>query len=420
MSQTPTVIWVLGPAAARQKAAGLIESLRAQTACLTIGPPGEPAPDLDLGPAADLELALESCPPSLRPRACAWLAPEGQPRPAGLEALPCPVLGWGGAGPEGELPAAAPAAAQALLEAAGRELASGWSRRVQVSLPLVMLLERYQTLVEREGFNLEVGLDFRALDELGHDDLARARALLRGRRVTAHLPFGDLVPGSADPQVRGAAIKRLGQAATFALELGAEQAVLHLGYDQRMHPDPEEYARRAGQALWPTVARLAQGGCRVALETVFEPDPRPLLLARQELEDQGAPGVGFCLDVGHALTFSRTGLPQWWEALAPHILELHLHDNDGQGDWHLPPARGRWTGPGWVGHWPPCPACPACPSSPSSLTARAISGPPCAPWTVSGAGLAIAFDPSAAVGLDLRRNRARREGWPGERTPAWT
>jgi sugar phosphate isomerase/epimerase len=348
MPDIPTVIWVYGTASARGRAGSLIEALRERAACLTLGPPGEPAPDLDLGANAEVDLALDSCPQSLRPQACLWLAAPNEPVPAGLDSMPCPVLGWGGPGPEGELPAEAGPAARALLEAAARGLAVEWVQRVQVNLPLTMLFERYQPLVESGGFNLELGLDFRALDELGHDDLARARALLRGRRITVHMPFGDLVPGSPDPLARAAAVKRLGQAATFALELGAEQAVMHLGYDQRMHPDPAEYARRLGQALWPTVARLGQGGCRVALETVFEPDPRPLLLARAELESQGVEGVGFCLDVGHALTFSRTGLRQWWEALSPHLLELHLHDNDGQGDSHLPPGRGAVDWP-WLG-----------------------------------------------------------------------
>jgi sugar phosphate isomerase/epimerase len=348
MPDTRTVIWVYGPAPARQRAGRLIEALRDRSACLTLGQPGEPAPDLDLGAAPDLDVALDSCPQGLRPQACVWLATPDEPAPADLEALPCPVLGWGGPGPEGELPAEPQAAAQALLKAAGRGVGADWIERVQVSLPLMMLFERYQPLVESSGFNLELGLDFRALDNLGPDEVSQARALLRGRRVTAHLPFTDLVPGSADPQMRAAAVKRLGRAASLALELGAGQAVLHLGYDQRMHPDPVEYAQRLGQALWPTVARLAQGGCRVALETVFEPDPRPLLLAREELAAQGVEDVGFCLDVGHALTFSRTGLGDWWEALAPHLLELHLHDNDGQGDWHLPPGQGAvdWA---WLG-----------------------------------------------------------------------
>jgi sugar phosphate isomerase/epimerase len=38
--------------------------------------------------------------------------------------------------------------------------------------------------------------------------------------------------------------------------------------------------------------------------------------------------------VGHALAFSATDLPHWWEACQSWLMELHLHDNSGQDDLH--------------------------------------------------------------------------------------
>ena len=342
------VIWVVGDAGERGRAEALLDALRGQGACFTLGQPGEVPPDLDLGPEPDLGLALESCPQGLRPAACAWLGAEAGRAQAGLDGLPCPVLGWGGPGPEGRLPDEPLSAARDLFKAAETGLELAWASRVQANMPLMMLFERYQPLVAANIFNLEVGLDFRTLDGLGPEELGRARALLAGRRVTVHLPFGDLAPGSPDPKVRGVAALRLGQAATWALELGAVQAVMHLGYDRRMHPDPAEYAERLARNLWPLAVRLNQGGCRLALENVFEPDPRVLLLARRALMDQGVSQVGFCLDVGHAQVFSQSSPQEFWEALSPYLFEMHLHDNDGQGDLHLPPGQGGldWS---WLG-----------------------------------------------------------------------
>lgn len=336
------VIWVCGSSAARQAAQPLIKVLAERASCLTLGPPGDPAPDLVLGGAPDLHQALETCPPELRPRACVWLGGEEEPPPRGLEALPCPVLGWGGAGPEGGLPPAVDQAAATVCETARQGLGLDWLPRVQVNLPLRELLGRHRNLAEAvPRLNLEVGLDFLALDGLGEADLKQAAALLADRRVTVHLPFGDLTPGSPDPKVRELARGRLMQAGQWARRLGAVQAVMHTGYDGRLHRPETDYAQRLADNLAPFLELLAGFGCRLALENTFEPEPAPLLVMQRALAEKTAPGlVGFCLDVGHVLAFAQARLPVWWGALTPHLLEMHLHDNPGGSDDHLPPGAG--------------------------------------------------------------------------------
>jgi sugar phosphate isomerase/epimerase len=340
MSHDTTIIWAPGAPDQRRWAAPLLACLDGQTRVITLGREGDPAPDLCLSSESDLGLALESCPPSLRPHACLWVAAPGQASPRYLEGLPCPVLGWGADAPEGRLPDDAQAAAQALLAAAARGLDLPWMSRVQINMPLSMLLDRHLEMVKRLPLNLEVGIDWQALESRGPDDLELARLVLQGRRVTAHLPFGDLVPGSPDPKVAALAGMRLTDAARWAVSLGAVQVVMHLGLDSRMHPDPGLYAQRLAQTLAPFVAALNRGGCRLALENVFEAAPEPLLLARRALMEAGAQQVGFCLDVGHARSFSSTPLDQWLAQESPHIFEFHLHDNDGTGDLHLPPGQG--------------------------------------------------------------------------------
>ena len=144
----------------------------------------------------------------------------------------------------------------------------------------------------------------------------------------------DLTPASVDPQVAAVAFRRLFKAADLALRLKATHAVLHMGFDSRLHREPAEFARRLARCLAPVMSRLAKGGCCLVLENCFEPDPNVLLLSRQALAEHGE--VGFCLDVGHALAFSQTSLQDWWRALAPHLWEIHLHDNDTTDDLHWP------------------------------------------------------------------------------------
>ncbi len=334
-----SVIWILARASGRRRAKALEEALAGRARVVSLGPAGDPPPHLELPPQGGLEPALESCPPELRPAACVCLE-AGASRE--LDCLPCPVVGWGGGwGPEGELPADPGAAAAELLRRAGEGFRPAWMERVQVNLPLADLWGPYRELARSLPLNLELGLDARALDGMGDAELARLRGWLAGRRLTAHLPFMGLVPGSADPQVAELAGRRLRQGAEMALALGCIQAVAHLGFDHRYSYDPQDYARRAAEQLAPVARRLAEGRVRLVLENVFEAEPGPLLAAREAIVEAAGVEVGFCLDVGHALAFSRTGLAAWWEALAPHLGELHLHDNLGEGDLHLPPGWGR-------------------------------------------------------------------------------
>ncbi len=334
MSHQP-VVWIYGNAEELAGSRAWVFTLRKQAQVLTLGPSQDPATQVVL-PEPDLAPALESCPPELRPAACVNLALEP---PRNLEGLPCPVLGWGGGkGPEGQLPVSPNQARQQILEAASHPWRPAWLESVQVNLPLGELLETYRPLVAAYPLNLEIGIDHRALDQLDQDSIAEAAGLLEGRRITAHLPFMDLVPGSEDPTVAAAALRRLEQAADWALALGAVQVVCHLGFHQWLHPDRPAFARRLADNLGPLLERLAERDCALMLENTFEPDPEPLVRCRNLLSPFGE--VGYCLDVGHALCFSTTPLKRWWAALAPHLGELHLHDNDGSGDHHLACGQG--------------------------------------------------------------------------------
>jgi len=333
-------IWLYGPARARAAASKWQELLGPDWRLVTLGPPDGPAPDISLGERPDLAQALTACPLELRPRALLLMAAAAQ-APAGVAGLPCPTLGLAPApGLDQVLPAKPEQAAPLLAAAAGQGRAWPWLERVQVNLPLTYLLGGFRPLVEATAINLEVGLDARALDTLGPAELAQAKGLLAGRRVSVHLPFLDLSPGSADPRVAGVSQERLLAAADWAVQLGAVQAVAHLGYLADVHRSLEAFCGRLAERLAPMARRLHQGGCALALENTFEPSPEVLLAARQALLQAGAPQAGFCLDVGHAACFTKLPLSAWWQALGPQIIELHLHDNDGAFDWHLPPGGG--------------------------------------------------------------------------------
>ncbi|MCB2191862.1 MAG: sugar phosphate isomerase/epimerase [Deltaproteobacteria bacterium] len=334
------VVWLAGSATARKRAASLIAALDGRAQTLTLGPAGGLEPDLVLGPQPDLALALEACPLELRPGALLVLEPDTPPD--GVQGLPCPTLAWGAecATCDAVAPAEPAEAAQAMVQAAQEGRSWPWLERVNVNLPLRDLLGRYAPLASSLAVNPEVGMDHQALDSLGEEDLAQAKQVLTGRRVSVHMPFMDLSPGSPDPAVAGLSVQRLQKAAGWALELGAIRAVVHLGYSPDTHRDLGEFCRRLAKGFAPLAERLHQGGCRMVIENTFEPGPEVLLAAREAIIQAKGPEVGFCLDVGHACCFSTTSLPDWWLALAPYLGEMHLHDNDGTFDHHHPPGCG--------------------------------------------------------------------------------
>jgi len=59
---------------------------------------------------------------------------------------------------------------------------------------------------------------------------------------------------------------------------------------------------------------------------------------RKLLDDYPNECLGVCLDTGHAAL--GQGPKQWIDGLAGRIITLHLHDNDGTADQHLPPGLG--------------------------------------------------------------------------------
>jgi sugar phosphate isomerase/epimerase len=56
------------------------------------------------------------------------------------------------------------------------------------------------------------------------------------------------------------------------------------------------------------------------------------------VSEYGSPAVGICYDSGHAHITDDTACAL--KTLGPHVVTVHLHDNDGKEDQHLLPGEG--------------------------------------------------------------------------------
>jgi sugar phosphate isomerase/epimerase len=190
------------------------------------------------------------------------------------------------------------------------------------------------------GLFPEIAIKGPELDALDQPLLKRTAQTLAaaGLRPTVHAPFFDLNPGALDPLIRQATSLRLGQALSVAGQLHARLMVVHPGVDKWRYPGLEQdWLALAGEFFPPLIARAQACDCRLALENIYEETPVALVRLVEGLDSEW---FGHCFDTGHWHLFGRQPMAEWLEALGTKLFHLHLHDNHGQADEHLPLGEG--------------------------------------------------------------------------------
>ncbi|MDY0163785.1 sugar phosphate isomerase/epimerase family protein [Desulfobotulus sp.] len=211
---------------------------------------------------------------------------------------------------------------------------------VQVNLPFRMrhlYMESFLAL----GLNPEIGIDAETLDNVGMEEFkAVARAFQKkGRRITLHGPFMDLSPGSPDPAIRRASMERMQQFLDVLVVFEPFSVVCHGGWESRRYDWIRDAWYQNAVVFWKEVAGFVKKRrSRLYLENVYEDKPEDMLSLLELLHSEG---VGFCLDTGHTAAFGSRDLSRWVAVLGAFVCEIHLHDNKGVSDAHLPPGQGK-------------------------------------------------------------------------------
>jgi sugar phosphate isomerase/epimerase len=211
-----------------------------------------------------------------------------------------------------------------------------------ITIPYQILVQRQDEIIKR-GVNPEIYVDSFALDSC-HDAEVRllGEALKKaGLSHTMHAPFMDLAPGGVDSKIRAATRERLEHILQLATLIKPKVVVFHPEYDQRRHGEAFDIWFQGSLEMWtPLVKEAAQQGLTLALENVFEERPETL---KKLLEKINSPYLGFCFDTGHSLLFGgKRGWEKWIAVLGMRLVEVHLHDNKGHEDQHLPPGDGQF------------------------------------------------------------------------------
>jgi sugar phosphate isomerase/epimerase len=200
-------------------------------------------------------------------------------------------------------------------------------------------LEAVKTLVS-EGLYVELDYDnfavFRgnqAEDSLLREVVENVVGDMRSYVKTIHMPYQDS-DINADLVPLESIVKRMVKWLDVGAELGVSIAVFHT--IKTMSRDP----LKINIEFFKMVVREAiDREIIVAVENRLEkelfgskPDDLKILV------DNVGEGIGVCLDIGHA-NITRN-LDQFLNKLGEHVVELHLHDNNGLKDLHKPPLTG--------------------------------------------------------------------------------
>lgn len=208
-------------------------------------------------------------------------------------------------------------------------------RKVHAHMPY-RLLPRYLPMILEKKLNLEIYFSHYVLQSLDQQKCSEEASMLRdaGLKVTFHAPFMDLRPGALDGTIRQASLDRIRQAFDLIPYFQPLKIVCHPSFDDRYYVTCDDLWLENSVNFWRQLIPLVKDtGTIIALENVYEKEPDIL---RRLLEMLASDQVCFCFDTGHFNVFSHTPLKTWMEQMGRYIGHLHLHDNFGKFDEHLP------------------------------------------------------------------------------------
>jgi sugar phosphate isomerase/epimerase len=210
---------------------------------------------------------------------------------------------------------------------------------IHVNVPYSMLLHRLDFAMKNR-IHPEIYFSAEDLDACQEREAKQLAENLHqsGLEITLHGPFMDLSPGGVDKKIKEVTLDRFTKVIELALLFKPKTIVFHPGYEKWKFDGKVELWLKSSLLTWrPLVKEAEESGLTLAIENVFEEDPVSI---KALLEEVNSPHFRFCFDTGHHHVFNKTPLPDWFEALGKHLVEVHLHDNHREMDEHLPIGEG--------------------------------------------------------------------------------
>ncbi|QTH44246.1 sugar phosphate isomerase/epimerase [Cohnella sp. LGH] len=168
------------------------------------------------------------------------------------------------------------------------------------------------------------------------DELKR-RGVRDNVRWTLHAPIFTLNPCAVDEGERRSSQAVLHRAMDIAERLDCAYVVLHAGMGEGERDGPEALDRCVS-FLTEVLAARRPSPLKLALENV---PPKPKLhgvspeFVKSVVERVGHPRLGILFDAGHAHVLGPDACLAGLRLCLPHLIGMHLNDNQGDYDSHL-------------------------------------------------------------------------------------
>lgn len=154
---------------------------------------------------------------------------------------------------------------------------------------------------------------------------------------TLHGCFLDIAIHSDDPRIREVSEYRVKQSMEIARRLGVRAVIFHTNIIANFQVDSymDHWVER-NQSFFRALAN-EYPEIEIYMENMF--DSKPTLLRRLAENMLDVKNFGVCFDYAHANIFAEDSY-EWKAAWFPSIRHVHVNDNDGKQDLHLPVGAG--------------------------------------------------------------------------------
>lgn len=185
------------------------------------------------------------------------------------------------------------------------------------------------------GFGLELYFDNKELS--GYDNLLikKLQKIVIDQEIPLRLHAPIKKINYLDPARDISGIRLLYQDVIDACKLlNISNVVTHAELNEKdIYPEKNIYENALN--IWKELScTLKEEGIRLVVENHFEQDPDFII---RLINDIKLTSAGLCVDVGHVNAFGKIGILEWIKKCPNALLkEIHLADNNGDDDTHLP------------------------------------------------------------------------------------
>lgn len=208
-------------------------------------------------------------------------------------------------------------------------------------LPYLNRMEDAAELLNRWNGGIEILMDGPNWKQPLEWELERQRFEPYSHPKSVHAPIWELNLASARfEEIRKYSFEVYKQSVEWSASIGAEQVIIH----PNLYSAPIFLRRESQECAKENLMRLGEAGQKLGIQVVVENVGFGSQFALFDEEEfvqlfEEIPTIKALVDIGHA-HINGWDTPSLIRKLGTRLCAVHIHDNDGIGDLHLPVGQG--------------------------------------------------------------------------------